>query len=328
MIADTDLELLADLAPVHDAELAGSAQEPEAQALLARIVAEPSSRPRRREPRRLRRRLLLAPVAAAIAAAAVAAMLISSTGSGTTNAAAATLNRVAAVASHQALAAPGPGQYLYTKSVDAYEEGENPTTGQSYNVLVPHVRQIWLGPSGGRLYETSGTPTFLTAQDRAQWVAAGSPSLKQPVDTSRLSPTQPLDLPSDPDALWTVLAHEAEGNSNGLYPEMFTEVGDALRETSATPAQRAALYQVAARIPGVKVLGPTQDTAGRTGTGVALDGPGAIRTVLIFDPDTSVLLGEEGIALAGNTFGYSTGERIWYSTYVVQKVVDSDHSTS
>jgi hypothetical protein len=46
---------------------------------------------------------------------------------------------------------------------------------------------------------------------------------------------------------------------------MFVEVGDALSEVlePATPAQRAALYEVAARIPGVELLG-LSSTGSRT----------------------------------------------------------------
>ena len=74
---------------------------------------------------------------------------------------------------------------------------------------------------------------------------------------------------------------------------MFTAVGDYLRETATTPAQRAALYEVAAGIDGVELLGDVTDHAGRTGTAVAIDDPEqGVRHTLVFDPDTGVLLEE------------------------------------
>ena len=75
---------------------------------------------------------------------------------------------------------------------------------------------------------------------------------------------------------------------------MFVFVGDSLRETNASPEQRAALYAVAARIPGVDLVGPVTDSAGRRGIAVAKDdNVNHIRSTLVFDPRTSVLLAEE-----------------------------------
>ena len=110
-----------------------------------------------------------------------------------------------------------------------------------------------------------------------------------------------LDLPSDPDALYARLKSEAEGNANGTYPEMFTLVGDALRENYTTPAQRAALYEVAARLPGIELVGRTVDSAGRAAVGVGMENAhDHVRSILLFDPTSSSLLGEEQTMLSGN----------------------------
>jgi len=315
------LDRLAHAAPVRDDSLAGEAFAPAADALLERITATPA--PRMRRPRaRTRRRLAVPALAAAVVATALA-VAVSNGSHGTGSAAAATLKKAAAVARTQTPLIPGPGQFLYTKSVDAYLSTTVPAgVGTDYSVLVPHVRETWLGPDGGRLYETSGKPTFLSARDRARWVANGSPSLTESASEDPLDAAKPLDLPTDPDALYARLQHEAAGNGNGTDAEMFTLVGDSLRETSATPEQRAALYQVAARIPGVELIGRVKDTAGRPGIAVARDHNG-IRSTLIVDPDTSALLSEEDVALAGNTFGYAPGTRVGYATYLDQAIVDS-----
>jgi hypothetical protein len=318
------IERLASIALVRDEDLAHETHTQEARALLERVVATPAEHPQglRMRPRWLR---LAAPVGLAAAAAAAIAVAVSIGGHGTPSAAAATLRKVAAVAAKQTALVPGPGQYLYTKSVDAYEDTTVPAAGASaaYNVLVPHVREIWLGPDGGRLYETSGTPQFLLPQDRERWIAAGSPSLTEPPSKTVLPPAEPLDLPADPGALYDRLEQQASGSKNPLPIEMFTLVGDALRETSATAAQRAALYQVAARLPGVELVGRVRDSAGREGTAVAMTAHG-IRFTLIFDPSTSALLGEEQVAVAGNPDGYEPGTRVGYATYLVQAIVDSD----
>jgi hypothetical protein len=317
------IDRLAESAPVRDEALAGEAQTPTAHALLERITATPPVA--RRQPRVRTRRRLVVPALAAAVAVSVLAVAISNGSHGTESAAAATLKKAASVARAQTPLIPGPGQYLYTKSVDAYLDTTVPATGAGteYSVLVPRVRETWLGPDGGRLYSTSGKPRFLTSRDRARWIAAGRPSLAEAPAEDPLGAAKPLDLPSDPAALYARLQREAAGNGNGVDAEMFTLVGDSLRETSATPEQRAALFQVASEIPGVELVGRVEDTAGRPGIAVARDHDG-IRSTLIFDPETSAMLSEEDVALPGNVFGVAPGTRIGYATYLVQAIVNSD----
>ena len=111
-----------------------------------------------------------------------------------------------------------------------------------------------------------------------------------------------LDLPSDPDALYAMLKTEAEGNGNGTFQEMFTLVGDALRENYTTPAQRAALYEVTARLPGIELVGRTVDSAGRppsqSGWRTATTRRGRCSSSI---PTTHALLGEQTTVLAGNS---------------------------
>jgi hypothetical protein len=314
------IEQLAAAAPIRDEDLVGETEAPAARALLEHVLATPVRR------HHARRRRLVAPAALIAAAAAVlAAVVVTTTGDGSRSAAAAALSRLAAVAARQTVLVPGPGQYLYTKSLNAYENTVVPAGGASaaYSVLVPHVREIWLGPDGGRLYETSGAPQFLTARDRERWIAAGRRPLTESPSENTLPAARPLDLPDDPDALYQRLEREAATSDNPVPAEMFTLVGDALRETSATAAQRAALYQVAARIPGVELVGPVTDGTGRAGTAVAMTRDG-VRFTLIFDPQTSALLEEDDTALAGNHFGLPAGTRVGYATYLTQAIVSSN----
>jgi hypothetical protein len=104
---------------------------------------------------------------------------------------------------------------------------------------------------------------------------------------------------------------------------MFNAVGDYLRETATTPAQRAALYEVAASIDGVELLGAVTDSAGRTGTAVAIDdAEQGVRHTLVFDPDTGVLFEERDVTLPGNGYGYAAGVTIGRSTYLESRIVD------
>jgi hypothetical protein len=164
----------------------------------------------------------------------------------------------------------------------------------------------------------------LSPRDRERWIERGRPNLKDPIWSGPIEPAEPLRLPDDADALYERLERESAGHPEGVQEEIFTLVGDALREATATQAQRAALYEVAARIPGVDLLGEVTDPAGREGTAVAMEHSedGELQT-LIFDPVTSELLAEEQRTLARNPYGYPEGTVIGYATHHNAAVVDS-----
>jgi hypothetical protein len=298
-------------------------------------VVEPSAEARARARGRLlrhirrsgfarRRPLLVSAIGIAILVAGAAFFGLGDHGHGTQSAAAArVLRHAAGVARVQ----PAPvtlerGQFWYSKSVNAYQVISGGT--HPWVALDPKVREIWQGPTGGLLRETSAPPRFLSELDREHWIAAGRPRISAASSTQKLPPPPALDLPTDPVALYAKLHDEAVGNSNGTETEMLTEVGDALRETDESPALRAALYEVAARIPGIELLGPTTDRLGRAGVAVAYSSSSAHeRHELIFDPRTSALLGEQYESLDGNVFGYPAGTVTGYATYVSTGVVDA-----
>jgi DNA-directed RNA polymerase specialized sigma24 family protein len=105
--------------------------------------------------------------------------------------------------------------------------------------------------------------------------------------------------------------------------ELFTLVGDVLRSAPLPSDLRAALYRVAARIPGIHLIGEVRDTAGRGGVGVAFDDP-ARRRILIFDPQTAELLGEQSVLLEpGDYLDAAPGTVVGEAAYLEAGVVDS-----
>jgi hypothetical protein len=303
--------LVAPLAVCSDDELSDAAATHAAHALLEDILAQPR--------RRTRRRALLPAVAVALAVGAVAAVAATML-RGTPQASAALVLRKAAAAALTERT-PGPGEYLYVHSTDVYLD-----TTATYSALVPHDRQVWLGPTGGRILQTNGTPIFLTDQDRQHWIAAGRPSFGGTID-EHVPSSAPLDLPTDPDALYNQLKTLATGFGDRFYDEIFTEIGDDLRETSVTPAQRAALFTVAGRLPGIAVATDATDGAGRPAVAVSKDDETShIRYTLLFDPQTYELVGEAQSVLAGNSFGYAAGTAIGSSTTLSSAIVDSTAS--
>lgn len=262
-----------------------------------------------------------------------------------------------AAASERELAPPlpGPGEYLYVKSENAYlssyvtvptgapdEEGtrrEPLAAGISYSYLEPEVREVWMGENS-LLKTRFGEPTFFTEEDREAWVADGSPGANGGSSTDPLGRNEPLDLPSDPDELLRRLRAKAAYVADlGAPPgsavedlaletlvdiEIFRVIGESLREQSATPAQRAALLEVASRLEGIELVGEVTDSAGRPGIAVALADPrSGIRNTLVFDPETSALLAEEQvITAADSTYGYPIGTVIGHATYLESAIVD------
>jgi hypothetical protein len=255
-------------------------------------------------------------------------------------AAAVALNELAEVAAAQS---DGPGDgYRHTKSEGAYLQGVGgwPEDPNGIWALVPVSREIWIKPDGsGRIIESHGEPIWFGPADLAAWQAAGSPDfhITHHSDT-RFGPTLPgvapgslyyedVDvLPTDPGALRRVIDQRAAANGGSTDYERFTIIGDLLRETVAAPKVRAALYHVAAGLNGVELVGSVRDRAGRTGTAMSMTNAqssrGPERRVLIFDPRTSALLGEEDVLLQkADWLDADPPIVIGYNTYLVSDVV-------
>jgi hypothetical protein len=320
----SELELVRDLYPDRTVDPSARAR------VRAAVVSETFERPGRRLPRRR-----LVPLLGLACAAAVAGLVLVFTGTNATvdAAAARLLHQAATTARRQrGLGALGPGRYLYTKSSDEYLDTYALRSDGSitYSVMVPYVREIWLQRDGtGWLHQVAGDPRFLSDRDRRTWIDAGRPELGSgSMDTilrNSDGPTPPmasLDLPSDPDALYAKVQHDAAHFGNRAHAEMFVMIGDALRENYTTPAQRAALFEAAARIPGITLAEGTRDGAGRLADAVAIDDPvNRERLALLFDPQSRALLGEEESVLEGNPLGYAPGTVIGRASYLEQRVV-------
>jgi hypothetical protein len=292
---------------------------------------------RLRQPRRNGWRVALGVAAAAVAVAIALPAILPHGGPGSAlPAAAATLHRFARIAAKQpAGAAPQAGQFVYTKSqwVNVNSQISNdPST--TFSVIQPVTREAWIGVDGsGRLLETTGISSFPTPADEAAWKAAGSPDLAEEETSDTAFDPGPeglyfvdlSELPTDPVALRKVLeARQIEDGPAG-DAETFTIVGDLLRETYGSPALRAALYEVAASLPGVELVGNTTDASGRPGIAVAYVSNGS-RDELIFDPQTAELLGETSVAIDGNS-GVPAGSVLSSSVFLASGVVDSTHDT-
>jgi hypothetical protein len=306
--------------------------------------------------RRPRRRTVIAIAAAGLAIAiAIPIALPGGVTGGADPAAAAVLHRVALRAAKQPPEpTPGPGQFLYTRSESAstflYVVGD----GRTLFFKQPLIRASWIGLDGsGRILSSAGAVTFLTEEDRATWIAAGSPHLCADVcegqtNDERFGPGELAirnfaTLPTDPEELLELIeSRELIGGPDGDW-ETFSIIGDLLREASPQPRVRAALYQVAAEVPGVELVGRVTDGAGRPGVAVAYkhertDAPSELE--LIFDPTTAELLGSNEVLIADSTVDVESGgpgaiyggvgpagTLAYSTTYLVSGVVNDTRET-
>jgi len=237
--------------------------------------------------------------AAALVMVTVATMILLPMRRDGPSSASALLGRLSATAAAQPSRELEGGDYLYTRSQELRSNaGTAVGTGSSWRYVVRVVRESWFATNGsGRILTSYGEPTFLTDADRDAWKAAGSPPLipAEPSDEVFQAgefPSPDLSgLPTDPQELREKLVED--DRENGTEGDsVFEAVGRLLSETGASPKLRAALFEVAASLPGVAGVGVTRDPLGRSGVAVEQTGDGrSIR--LVFDPSTSVLLSIE-----------------------------------
>lgn len=235
-----------------------------------------------------------------------------------------------------------PGEFFYVHDRSAYlmsSAGE----GGSWSVLLPTERETWTGRDGHGRYvaKDTGSPEFPGPKDREHWKAQGSMPLARPprpVDSatfgtsgfgaggSMLSYEQLSALPSEGKAMYRKLIELANGAGPSPDIEAFVIIGDLLRSAPVPPDVRAGLYRAAAHIKGVRYAGEVTDALGRKGLAVELT-DGEQRRRLVFDPETSQLLGEQDVLIKRVPYidadpGFVAGYRL----VLEQGIVASDHA--
>ncbi len=261
------------------------------------------------------------------------------------------LRTLALVASAQPeVRRPGPGQYWYTAVQGLSLSCLRPVPGASgygyfsnCSIRVRYIVRIqtWAGWNGsGRVVTTTISARFASPRDRARWIRAGRPPLRTaPVRQTYgphqlyLGPRNLWTLPTSPARLAALLyGRRIEGGPPGAA-EDFTQVGDLLRYSDAPPALRAAVFRVAERMRGVRVLG-TVTLRGVTGVGVEFRSYPPKRYLprysgdyhlseLIFSPRTSDLVAERYADVTGG--GRTTVADDWV-IYLASGLARSDAS--
>jgi hypothetical protein len=290
-------ELLSSTARVADITPAalhnGRAALESAIADLAQAESAPQSlhRPAQR-PHKSKRGMFIATsvaAAAAVAAAATASVLSShSSPSGNSNepkaaggaassnagnAGNAGINLTAATVLRNAGKAAGEQQGGWPNAAYWYVTSVYERDSKTYH------RDIWIAHHGNGVLEDDGVFGSMTPDNLGtNFFTVGGTDLTW---------EQLYALPTDPAKLEPVLQSDIKGAGPNPTAELYSVVGDLLRESPAPPALREALYEVAAGIPGVKLVGHYKDALGRTGTAVERDGE-----TLVIDPSNGQLLAD------------------------------------
>lgn len=206
--------------------------------------------------------------------------------------------------------------YVYTKTDALWA-----FASADWTYLRPLVREFWIAADGsGRIRESVDEPIFLSEAERQTWLAGGFDiyALNEDFGPGEFSSAYG-PVPADVDALRDFVRDIAEGSDRPIDVSMFVTIGDLLRDPLTPPEARSGLFQLAATLPGIQLLGPMTDEVGRDGLAVAMSEWGR-QEIVIFDPESSALLEERTIRHA--PYGDTPAPIVWSrSTYLEAAVV-------
>ncbi|MET8079633.1 CU044_5270 family protein [Streptomyces sp. NPDC005303] len=244
----------------------------------------------------VRRRLARPAVLVPLVSAALAGVLLTTLTTGgqppeaRTSSASGTLNRIATAAMASDKVPVRDDQFVYVRTLDRSNTG---TFAGPIKLGALHTEERWTAQDPA--------PLRITGWLRSSGKGAIMPGQLIPVDAGE--PVQEgvdhptyrwlASLPTDPDALLARLRKEArpvEGETTDQA--VFSLIGSLISGAIMPPANAAAFYRAAAKLPGVREIPDAVDAAGRHGIAITLDDTGfATRDEWIFDRQTLAMLG-------------------------------------
>lgn len=199
------------------------------------------------------------------------------------------LERIATAALSRPALIPGPEQFVYVRSQEAFTEPtQEGTMDGPGRMQAVSERQVWLpqdpAHATGLIRGRRGDVVLHTGtDDPARYAALAA-------------------LPTDPVRLLAQIRATTAGQAGGPDYAAFDWIGELLKESIAPPPVSAALFRAAALIPGVQAVPDAVDAAGRHGVGIAIVSAGQ-RFEWIFDPHDYAYLGERDYLVEDTTLG-------------------------
>jgi len=215
----------------------------------------------------------------------------------------------------------GTNQFAYEKTV-TYSYGPE-GDGQGWPLYVDRfTQQTWYRADGAGRDATVDANDFFTPADRRTFVQqmGQDPPAVAPSDKTYGAGGYPTDtgdvgyLSTDPAALLTQLQDRSAPTGRSPQPSISASPGQVPTDTltvwgaiqhlllfgpNATPAQKAAMFEVAERLPGVDVVQSSTDPVGRPGVLLRLQVQGT-QEEYWFDPTSEQLLAMQTTVESGN----------------------------
>lgn len=211
-------------------------------------------------------------------------------------------------------AGPASAEEVFLAAAEAAGQQADVAAGAAYWHVVSEVAYPDVDPFRREIWQGRTAPSVLRDEEAATRAAAGgaldpalvlAESLGGPasftVAGEQLTWQDLEDLPTDPAELEALLRSKVDGHPAGEEGELWESVTGLLMESPASPELRRALWQFAASMPDVEVLGAMTDAAGREGIGVERDqlDDEWYRAVYVLDPTTGALLEARDVAADG-----------------------------
>ena len=288
-------------------------------------------------------------VAAAVAVGLVVAPWNAQLGTPPASAGALLKEAAKAAVSEPALV-PGPGQFLFVRTLEGSIDGTGSTPdARVERFYVQEVHQVWSVPGGpgASTWEIVGVPRFVSGADREAWEADGSQPLESGFGAGGTATYYDVaDLPTKASRMAAYFANQSYLTIDRSYGRdavwEFVTAADFL-QSGASSTQRAALLRFMATIPGVRDRGSAR-TVGTDSTGTLLSIPAdyaGMAVQAILDVATSQLLElrttvTAGAGLSGSAAGavqaghvsapLTSGQVEEYSDFIFDGIADSSQS--
>jgi hypothetical protein len=272
-----------------------------------RQADDPRTKTRTKTRTRTRRPVLVA--GAVLAAAAVAGAAVAGTNALSTPAAkpavsvtaAQLLVKIADAAATQKAPVVKDSEFTYIRSEVAYTVDSISGGHETSTMAKLHERQVWLPVANvcvtGLLTE-DGESTLLSpftvVNGKVDRKAQPQPNVTCPGEGHLGDGTYRLlqSIPTQPEALLAYL----EAGKKWTNDDPPTEIGDLIREAIVPPRLAAALYRLAATLPGATLVPHAANATGQSGIGIMWTGKSAqqvYKNEWIFDKKTLQFIGEK-----------------------------------
>lgn len=209
--------------------------------------------------------------------------------------------KVLTEAASTALKAPGkpprPDQFLYVKT----------------EYTIPPNREVWLSVDGTRDSLMGNVKEGGCRNGKAPMYGTNDPRAEGTLQDCTPKSVYRTDLPTTADAMLAYL-YEKEADREGRATYIGKAVYTLASEQVLQPASYAALFEAAARVPGLTALDHVTDAAGRPGVGIRFpvspgSSPKAQPIVLVFDATTYQFLGTTDSAETVKAYVDEVGQR-------------------